>query len=113
MHEMSLVESVLQIIEESAQTQKFSQVKTVILEIGELAAVEPDAMQFCFDAVMSGTVADGAQLEVIDVQGAAWCEHCNTSVRINDQLDACPQCGHVKLNITAGTEMRVKELIVE
>ena len=37
MHEMSLAEGVLQIIEDSAKSQNFSRVKTVWLEIGKLA----------------------------------------------------------------------------
>ena len=41
MHELSLAENVLQIIEEAAQAQGFSRVKTVVLEIGRPAAVEP------------------------------------------------------------------------
>ena len=40
MHEMSLAESMLQIIEDAARTQKFRRVRSVVLEIGALAAVE-------------------------------------------------------------------------
>ncbi|HBO94385.1 MAG TPA: hydrogenase maturation nickel metallochaperone HypA, partial [Gammaproteobacteria bacterium] len=41
MHEMSLCESVLQIVEEEAARQRFSKVKWLQLEIGTLAGVEP------------------------------------------------------------------------
>ena len=57
MHEMSLAEGVLQIIEDEARAQSFSRVKTVWLEIGQLAGVEKEAMLFCFDAVVRDSVA--------------------------------------------------------
>ena len=41
MHEMSLCQGVVQILEEQAKTHAFTRVRTVRLEIGPLAAVEP------------------------------------------------------------------------
>ena len=57
MHEMSLAESVLQLVEETASREQAQRVKLVILEIGRLSSVEPDAMRFCFEAVTSGSPA--------------------------------------------------------
>jgi len=65
MHEMSLAEGVLQVIEDAAQRDRFSKVTAVWLEIGQLAGVEPQAMAFCFDAVTRGSVAEGARLEIV------------------------------------------------
>jgi hydrogenase nickel incorporation protein HypA/HybF len=113
MHEMSLAESVLQIIEEAAFDQDFQHVRSVILEIGQLAAVEKDAMRFCFDAVMQGSVAEGALLEIIEFPGAGWCEECASTVQISEQPAACPQCGGYRVRATGGMEMRVKALEVE
>ena len=55
MHEMSLCESILQILEDNAKKQGFAKVKTVWLEIGCLSGVEMEAMRFSFDAVTRGT----------------------------------------------------------
>jgi len=113
MHEMSLTEGVLQIIEEAAQEQGFKRVRTVVLEIGQLAAVETEAMRFCFNAVVQGSIADGAVLEIIEMPGSGWCMHCAATVPMADQIAACPQCGGYRLQPTGGTDMRVKELEVE
>lgn len=113
MHELSLCESVVQLIEEQAQAQGFRQARMVRLEIGRLAGVEVEAMRFGFDAVARGSVADGARLEIIEVPGTAWCPHCQRQVRVQQRYDACPSCGHVPLELTAGDEMRVVELEVE
>ena len=113
MHEMSLAEGVLQLIEDSAKTQDFSRVKTVWLEIGQLAGVEVEAMKFCFDAVVHDSIAEGAKLEVIEIPGQAWCLHCAEVVHVTALYDACPKCGSHQVQVTGGNEMRVKELDVE
>lgn len=113
MHEMSLADSVLQIIEESARTQHFRKVRTVVLEIGQLSAVEPDAMRFCFDAVMRGTLAEGAELQIIATPGAGRCLECGTVAAMQERYGLCPACGSPRLQITAGERMRVKDLAVE
>ena len=69
MHEMSLCEGILQILEERAAADGFKEVRTVRLEIGRFAGVEIDALRFGFDVVMKGSVAENATLDVIDVPG--------------------------------------------
>jgi hydrogenase nickel incorporation protein HypA/HybF len=113
MHEMSLCEGVLKVLEEQACAQKFARVKTVWLEIGELASVEKEAMRFSFDMVMKGSLADGARLEIIEVPGQAWCMQCMKTVVIKQRFDACHDCGSHQLQITGGEEMRIKELEVD
>jgi len=113
MHEMSLCEGVIQMLEESARQQGFSRVKTVWLEIGALAGVELEAMRFSFDVIKRGTLADEARLEIIETPGQAWCLPCAKVITIQQRFDACPDCGSYPLQVTGGEELRVKELEVE
>ena len=112
MHEMSLAEGVLQLIEEAAHKDQFTKVTTVWLEIGQLCGVEPEAMAFCFDAVTRDSVAQGARLEIIALPGTGWCMACEKTVPMKEVFGECPQCGGYQLQVTGGTEMRVKELEV-
>ena len=57
MHEMSLAEGILQIVEDTARANAAAQVRAVLLEIGALSHVEEQSLRFCFDAVTRGTVA--------------------------------------------------------
>lgn len=113
MHEMSLAEGVLQLVEDSAKNNSFSRVKTVWLEIGALAGVEAEAMRFCFDAVAKNTLLDGARLEIVATDGRGWCLTCGKTVAIQQRYDPCPSCGDYQVEPTGGMEMRVKELEVE
>jgi hydrogenase nickel incorporation protein HypA/HybF len=70
MHEVTLAENVLQIVEDAARREGLRRVHAVWLEIGQIASVEPDAMRFCFDAVARDSVAEGARLEIVTTAGA-------------------------------------------
>lgn len=113
MHEMSIAEGIVQLLEEQAAAQRFRRVRAVWLEIGPLAAVEVESLRFCFDAVTRHSLAAGARLEIIEMPGRAWCLGCNAGVAIRRRHDACPQCGSYRLQLTGGDELRVKELEVE
>jgi hydrogenase nickel incorporation protein HypA/HybF len=113
MHEMSLCESILQVLEQQATVQQFQKVKIVWLEIGALSGVETEALRFSFDVVMQGSLADNAQLEIINVPGQAWCMACAGNVVVEQLYDVCPQCGSHQLQVKNGDQMRIKELEVE
>ncbi len=112
MHEMSLAEGVLQLIEDAARKQEFEKVTAVWLEIGQLSGVEVEAMSFCFDVVTRDSIADGARLEIIALPGTGWCMKCAMTVPMAEVFGECPQCGGHQMQVTGGTEMRVKELEV-
>ncbi|MGB4911753.1 MAG: hydrogenase maturation nickel metallochaperone HypA [Candidatus Dechloromonas phosphoritropha] len=113
MHEMSLAEGVLQLVEETAMRESAQRVKLVVLEIGRLSSVEPEALRFCFEAVVAGSIVHGAVLEIVDVPGAGWCMPCGESVAMDEVFGACPRCGSYQLQPTSGTEMRVREIEIE
>lgn len=113
MHEMSLAEGVLQIMEDQARVQNFTRVKAVWLDIGELSHVDPQAIAFCFDAVTRGSLAEGAKLEILRTPGRAWCHDCTATVDVKALTDPCPACGGHKLQVTGGDDMRVRELEVD
>ncbi len=113
MHEMSLCAGIVEILAEQARVQNYSRVKTVWLEVGELAGVEVEALRFGFDVTTRGTLADGAALEMIRLPGTAWCQACRRSVEAHQRFDPCPRCGEYQLQITGGEEFRIKELEVE
>ena len=113
MHEMSLAEGIVQLVEDAARADGSSKVKAVWLEIGQLAAVEKEALRFCFDAVTRDTIADGARLEIIEMPGRGWCMKCEGNVAVSALYEPCPVCGSYQIQVTGGNEMRVKEFEVE
>lgn len=113
MHEMSIAEGILDIVEDTARREGASRVRAIRLEIGALAGVEVEALEFCLAVVLEGSIAAGASLEVERTPGRGWCLDCAEAVGIA-ALDApCPRCAGYRVQATGGTEMRVKDLLVQ
>lgn len=113
MHEMALAEGILQLVEDTARREHAQRVKLVVLEIGQLSTVEPDALKFCFEAVTKGSIADTATLEIVHVPGTGWCMECAATLPMQELFGTCPQCGGYQMQATGGTEMRVKEIEID
>jgi len=112
MHELALTEGIRRVLEAEAERQAFTQVRTVWLELGTLSHAEPEAIRFCFDMVMKGTLAEGARMEIIRTPGKGWCMACSTEIPLAQRFDPCPRCGGHQVQVTDGDAMRIKELEV-
>lgn len=113
MHEVSICEGIIRVLEEQSQVEGYRRVNKVWLEVGPLAGVEVEALRFSFDCVTRGTLADQATLEIIETPAEAWCLPCGTTAPIRRRFDPCPSCGGHQLQVTAGNELRIKQLEVE
>jgi len=112
MHELALTESIRRILEGEAERHGFSVVRVVRLELGALSHADPEALRFCFDAVMRGSLAEGARLDIERTPGTGWCMVCAREIAVAQRFDPCPYCGGHQIQVTAGDDMRVMDLEV-
>ncbi|NEP43735.1 MAG: hydrogenase maturation nickel metallochaperone HypA [Okeania sp. SIO2H7] len=110
MHELGITENIVAIVAEHAE---HSTVKRLTLEIGQLSAIMPEAIRFCFDICSKNTVLEGATLEIIQTPGKAKCRQCGTEFPIKEPFGICPSCSAVKFDIIQGQELKIKEMEVE
>ncbi|MCX7890273.1 MAG: hydrogenase maturation nickel metallochaperone HypA [Rhodobacteraceae bacterium] len=110
MHELSLCEELRRIVEEAARAHGVARVTRVRVEVGRFAAVEPAALELAFGAVMRGSVAEGAELVLVELPGRALCLDCGREVALDDRFDPCPECGGGRLLATGGDEMRIRDM---
>jgi hydrogenase nickel incorporation protein HypA/HybF len=110
MHEASLAQSLVELIESHAKSHAAQRVARVVVEIGSLSDVEPGALRFGFDVAAHGTVADGAALDIETPGGTAWCFDCAETVALARRGDGCPECGGHRLVVKAGDGMRLKAI---
>ena len=113
MHEMALTESIVEIAVEAAKGEGAHRVTRVIVDVGALSSVEPEALTFCFEAAAAGTLAEGASLEIARIEGAGWCADCSRTVALAERFGLCPRCGGASVRMTAGDELRVREMEVQ
>ena len=112
MHEMSLAGGILRLVEDAAAREHFRRVARLRLEAGALAGVEVQALRFALEAMTRGTVLDGADIEIDEPAGSAWCMPCGRSVPIRARGEPCPGCGGWQLTPNGGTDLKLRELIV-
>lgn len=110
MHELGITENIISIVAEHAQGIP---VKRVTLEIGQLSAILPDAIRFCFDVCARGTPLEGAQLEIQEIVGIGQCLACYQQISLNEPFGICDRCGSVQIRIIQGQELKIKEMELE
>ncbi len=113
MHELSLLEGMVQGLQAEARREGFTRVHQVRLEVGQLSGAEPEALRFAFGPATEGTLAEGADLVILLVPGTGLCRACGAEVEIEARFDPCPACGEGFVDVTGGTELRIKDLDVD
>ena len=112
MHEMALCQGLMALIDEQRSRDPFTAVRRVQLAAGALGHVDPRALEFAFSVHAHNTVAEHAELEIVEVPGAAWCMNCGERVTLVARADACPQCEGHQLIVQQGEELKLTELEV-
>ena len=113
MHEASLAGGVLQLVEDTARRENFTQLRELRLEAGQLSGVDLRALRFALDSLAPGTLLEGARIEIDEPPGQAWCMACSQTVAIAQRGDPCPLCDGYQLQPTGGMELRVVDMLVE
>ena len=108
MHELGITQEILAVVTEHSHGAR---VTRVVLEIGKLSAVLPDAVRFCFELCSEGTAAEGAQLDIIETPGRARCRACAAELTLDRPFGRCA-CGGSDLEWLSGEELTIKEMEV-
>ena len=114
MHEMSLVGSLLDIVEEYSVRHGFSKVKTLRLSFGALSCIEPSALKMAFDVLSLDTKASGAGLEYVIHPVTVHCLACEKDHAVKEYPCVCPACSGDEVALTGGfEELRLEEMDVD
>lgn len=114
MHEMAIVQSIVSILEDQAKKHGATRIISVNLEFGVLTAVVPSAIEFAFEIVSKGGLAEGARLNITIIPVKAICHECHKEITMTDYEPFCPECCSAALHILEGRdEMRVTSMEIE
>ncbi len=113
MHELSLAMSVMDIVVQEAQANNAKKIKEVVIEVGELAGVEPICFRTAIDAVIASSKYPQMKATIIDVPGSGECTECGTQFSAKDRIAICPNCGSWACRVTGGEVFRVESIIIE
>jgi hydrogenase nickel incorporation protein HypA/HybF len=115
MHELGLMQSILDIAEEYARREGASSIREIGLRVGALSGVEPAALEFAFEAARPGTLAQQARLKIDWVPLEAFCPDCGVEFAVDNPfgIALCPSCQQAVAASSRGTELEVSYLEVE
>ena len=109
---MSIAQNIVDIAVSAAQRGGAEKITAVNVVAGEMRAIVPTQLNFCFGIAAEDTIASGAQLnlEIVPVRGE--CRECGEDFVIHDFEYICPKCESSDVEIIGGTELRIKDIEV-
>jgi hydrogenase nickel incorporation protein HypA/HybF len=113
MHELSITQSMLDVVLEHAQRAGAKDVVRIDLRIGQMSGIVDESIQFYFDFISRDTLAEGARLVIHHVPARFSCLSCSTEFEPGERDWVCPNCGATGGRIVAGQEMAVESIEVD
>ncbi|HMA53588.1 MAG TPA: hydrogenase maturation nickel metallochaperone HypA [Acidobacteriota bacterium] len=113
MHELSLVSSVFEVLEEKAREHGAVRVTRVVLRIGVMSGAVPDLLESAFETFKKGTIAETARLEIVVVPVRLRCPECGGEAVREDTDFSCAGCGSRRVEIVEGRDLIVETIELE
>ena len=113
MHEVSLMQDLLRIVERAASEEPEGRVTEIHLRIGEMAGVNVDSLTFTFEILSNDTRAEGEGLVIEKVPFLIRCEGCGEDFESEEMRLRCPGCGGTRIEVVSGREMEVDHIIMD
>lgn len=113
MHELSIVVSLFEILEEKAKEKKAKKILSVKLKVGKLSGVVPECLETAFDIYKKETIASKARLKIEEVPLKVQCQKCRAEIIKDDFIFVCDKCGSTELKTLSGTELLLEKIEME
>ncbi len=113
MHEMGIANSILEAVVTELQRYPDAHASEVGVRIGEMQAIDKDALQFCFEALVRDTELHGLKLEIELCPRHHRCGTCQFEFTVCEYDFQCPQCREVSTECVSGDQLELVYLEVE
>jgi hydrogenase nickel incorporation protein HypA/HybF len=106
-HELGLCASIVEAIEQRAGDRPVARVR---IRVGRLQHVHPEAFDQSFAVAAMGSVAEGAEAELVLLPVRVRCTSCGEVAEAEELPLACPECSGVDLEIVGGDELILESI---
>jgi hydrogenase nickel incorporation protein HypA/HybF len=111
MHEMGIILEVIDIVQASLPAGSFNaDVRRIRLKVGQLSAVVPATLQFCFGVAAKEAGLDQAELLIEEIAVQARCKDCAHNWTIDTPAFICPECSSVRIELLSGRELDIDSI---
>jgi hydrogenase nickel incorporation protein HypA/HybF len=113
MHELSIAQNIVEIIQQYVPAEERDRVRSVFTIVGEHSGVVADSLTFSYQAITAATVLERSHLEIEQVPFMVRCKNCSRDSHTIMGSIQCPLCNSLDTEVLAGTELRVREIEME
>jgi len=113
MHEMGIANSVLDAVRSEMLRYPGSYPCRVGVRVGEMAAIDEDALRFCFEAMVHETDLESLALRIEVCPRRHRCQLCGCEFVVHDYDSRCPQCASFETTCISGDELELAYLELE
>lgn len=113
MHELSIAQALIEQATAAARSEGGTRILSVGVAIGDMAGVDPEALEFAFPVAAAGTIAEGATLAIRRVPLEVRCRRCGQVSHPQPIWCRCEACESSEVGVTAGRELRLEQLEIE
>jgi hydrogenase nickel incorporation protein HypA/HybF len=110
MHEMGITQGILSASFDAAKQADADCITEIRISIGELTEIQEFALQFAFEALTPGTMAEGATLVVTHIPATSKCNECGLEYAHDRFEMLCPECGTFNVTPLTGRELRIDSI---
>jgi hydrogenase nickel incorporation protein HypA/HybF len=113
MHELAVTQSILTLTLKHADEAHAKRVEDIHIVMGELSSNVDDSVQFYWDIIARGTLAEGAILHFRRVPAELQCIACSQKYQPDLDELTCPHCGSAGARVIAGEEFFVESIDID
>lgn len=114
MHELSVTQYLLELTLKHAEQANATRVNQLNIVVGQMSSIVDDSVQFYWDVIAEGTIAEGAQLHFERVPATFHCFQCDSQFTLNGSHDfSCPHCQSAQVRVVGGDEFRLESIDVD
>jgi hydrogenase nickel incorporation protein HypA/HybF len=112
MHEIAIMESTLEIAADRARQENATAIDVIRLRVGVLSGVVPEALEFAFETLKIGTLAERGKLEIERVPAMFTCSVCGRETEQDFMEYDCPKCGGMLALRGGGSDLELSQMEV-
>lgn len=113
MHEMSIALSIIDLATEEAKKAEAERIKEIELDIGTMAGIEYEALNFAMEVAVKKTMLEDANVKINRIEAISECLECGHIFDSEGFISHCPECKEMNTRIIKGRELQVKSILVE
>lgn len=113
MHELSVAQNIIEIIEQNVPKNEISCVRQVVLKVGEFSGVITDSLRFSYEVITAHTELQSSELRIDPIPFRLKCNSCGNITTNSYGLRECSDCLKTDTEVLSGEELNIAEIILE